>query len=434
MLHPRKRWITACGLAAALLAAGSAGAVDAPADSGATTPVGVGPSWSVEATSSYHAVQKAYFGAANRNDNWNEGFACVRLNFGSTAGAWGSAGVVGMSTLGTDYYGTHDAGDAQLDQLVAGFVNVAGSGLDVTAGRQNLVLGDGFLIGDGYRDHRAALWNIPLSYFDAVKGEWHRGPAQALMFGANLSASFADSGVTTKGQVFGGEAGWNGGDAGQLVGTWLQRNDTGTSNRDATAFSLRGSWTRGTATVFGEGVLEGGTQRATRLAGRGGHAGIKVQSAARWTPMLKGEYFRFSGDDPATAEDESYDPWMYRWSDWSQYYVGDLVSSTIGDASDMRIWELQLGLKPAAATGVRLLAHRMDLDRPQGIDVNEGTATAFAYEYDIVLEQGFGDRISAYVMGAWAQPLAAAKAGIGSANSSQVFASVTVRFGSAGGE
>ena len=61
----------------------------------------------------------------------------------------------------------------------------------MVAGRQDLQVGDGFLIGDGYRDTKAALWNIPLNFYDAVRADWAQGPWHALAFGARISPSYS---------------------------------------------------------------------------------------------------------------------------------------------------------------------------------------------------------------------------------------------------
>jgi hypothetical protein len=406
------------------------------ADTAGVTPVAPGASASFEGTISSHSVDHPYFGrpGADRRAGWAEGFERLRVNYGRSDGAWCSVGGVLMLTAGKDYYGTENAGDGRLDQLVVGAANVLGSGVSVTAGRQDLVLGDGFLIGDGYRDSRAALWNIPLNFYDALRVDWKRNGWHVLGFDANLSPSlYGMPGDYPRGRILGGEAGWSPEGNSDVTGTYLERSDNGPDDLDARAYGVRLRYGRGAATFAGELVLEGGTRWGFALAGHGGHARLDFAPAAKHKPTIGAEYFVFSGDKPGTIENEAYDPWQFRWSDWSQYYGGDFVSSTVGSSSDMRIALLRAGWTVREGTGLRLLAHRMDADTGASLGLAPGASRAFAYEYDLVVDQAFGPHWSAWVMGGYATPLDAAKAEYGGANSGQVFASVSWKFSGPGG-
>jgi hypothetical protein len=106
-----------------------------------------------------------------------EGFARARGFYGFGHGAYVTAGGVVMATMQKDYYENEDVNDGLLDQLALSMPDINGSGFGFTVGRQSLTLGDGFLIGDGYRDHFAAFWNIPLSFYDGVSVNWAKEPA-----------------------------------------------------------------------------------------------------------------------------------------------------------------------------------------------------------------------------------------------------------------
>ena len=401
------------------------------ADSAAATPatpVAQGLSWSIEGTGSYHTVGRPYFGSADARDTWGEGFERVRVNSGRPDGLWFSAGGVGMATAGGDYYGAHNRIDGRLDQLEAGAANVAGSGVNVVAGRQDLVMGDGFLIGDGYVDHRAALWNIPLNFYDALRVDWKNAKWHALAFGANLSPSLGGGDIYPLGLEYGAELGLTPMAGADVTATILRQHDKHATDMNAAAYALRATWPFGTSTLTGEAVVEGGTLGGAALRGKGGHLRFVAPVKARWSPVATGEYYYFSGDDPATPRNEGYYPWQSRWSDWSQYYVGDLLASTVGTSSNMQILRAQLGVTPREGTGVRILAHRMDRNRV----IAEGASKAFAYEYDLVVDQAFGPHWSAWVMGGYATPLDAAKTEWGGQNSGQVFASVSWKFSGPG--
>ncbi len=449
------------------LLAWSPGAARA-ADEAAAEPAGAVPdgfSFGAEATTSYHYVNHPYFGAdwgievpvgkAPANFSWGEGFTRIRVNYGLPQGLWTSVGGVLSATASTDYYGVDGVGDGMLDQLLVGASRIGGTGLSVVAGRQDLQVGDGFLIGDGYRDSRAALWNIPLNFYDGVRADWTQGPWHALAFGTQLSPSFSEA-VTVmpvdaegapdpegaevtltlrpKGNLYGGEVGWSAGEDRALALGYFQRVDDGTTDLDPRAISLRGSWGAGGLTLAGELVGESGTLGTVDLKGRGGHLGLTYAPAGKGDPYSQLEYFYFSGDDPATPANEGFYPWNYRWTDWSRYYVSDLMASTLVFNNDARIWKLEFGYTPLENTGLRLLLHRIGLDTGSSFGgLPEGVGHAFSDEACLVVDQALGGGWSAWVMGGYARPLEAAKALVGEAPSGQLFVSLTYKFDSAGG-
>lgn len=420
------------GLAFALVtgAPRPANAEDAPAPAAAEEEEGVPAGWSYDfdATASWHAVDNPYFGTDVAH--WREGFLRGRVRYGLPGGAYVTVGGVGTATMDTDYYGVGDEYDGLLDQLFVSLPDLGGSGLDLTIGRQNMTLGDGFLIGDGYRDHFAALWNIPLSFYDGVLASWAKGPNHVTAFAADLSPSFStvvtdlsgDRVVSPDGVIAGGEFGWSPAEGKELAVAVVKRTDSSELEYEPMAFSLRGAWTMGAWGVGGEAVMESGTWGDTDLAGKGGHLRVTWAGEGKYEPALKAEYFLYSGDDPDTDDKlEAFDPLQYTWSDWSNYYVGDLLASTVGTASNMRITMLQAGMKPREGTGVRLLAHRFDRD--------QGDTKPFAYEFDAVIDQSFGDHWSGWLMGGWASPQDAAKLEWGDNTSTQVFAALVYKIG-----
>lgn len=410
-------WLLAIMLAGATVAFAEDSSAPVEAEEDDAVPAGV--SYSLEATGGYFNVNNAYFVTDSKFD-WMEGFARARGFYGFGHGAYVTAGGVVMATLQKDYYGNEDVNDGLLDQLALSMPDINGSGFGFTVGRQSLTLGDGFLIGDGYRDHFAAFWSIPLSFYDGVSVNWAKGPHHVTAFAVDLSPSFTVGDVRPEGIVAGGEFGWSPSEGNELAVAFLRRNDTSDIDYNPQAISVRGSHTRGPVSFAGEAVLESGSMGTTDMAGKGGHLDVAWNGEGTFKPTLKAQYFLFSGDDPDTEKDESYDPWQYTWSDWSSYYVGDLVASTVGSSSDMRSVVLQAGITPREGTGLRLLAHRFDHDK--------GDTKPFAYEFDLILDQSFGERFSAYVMAAHATPLDAAKLEWGEEAATQVFASVTWKF------
>ncbi len=414
----RKLAWAALALTTMLFGAAVAFAAEPAAEAEADDAVPAGVSYSLEATVSNHHVKNAWF-TKDLNSDWSEGFARARGFYGFGKGAYVTAGGVVMRTQGTDYFGTQDEDDGLLDQLALCVPSVGESGFGFTIGRQAFTLGDGFLIADGYYDHRAALWNIPLSFYDGVSATWSKGAHHATAFAFDYSPSFFDPGNPPDGFLAGGEFGWTPAEGSDLTLGYVRSNVDDLELKPQ-AFTLRGLRTQGPWAFGGEFVLERGSMEGADLAGKGGHAEVVWTGAGRYKPTVKLQGLWFSGDDPGTEEYEGYYPWQFGWTDWSNWYVGDLLGSTVLTSSNMRALVAQVGVTPREGTGFRVLAHRFD--RVEAAD------TPFAYEFDAVLEQELPRGFSAWIMGAYATPLDEAEAEFGSENSMQLFASVSWKF------
>ncbi len=423
----RTDWRMRAGAVALVLAVVMAAPVRAEeaASEGGDEASAVGTSYTVEATASFHQVDHPYFGTGERRNGWGEGFSRVRLNQGFANGLTFTVGGVGMRTVGKDYYGTTDVGDGRLDQLVVRMDDVGKSGFGFSLGRQDIVLGTGFLVGDGYVDRRAALWNIPLNFYDGLLVTYRQKDVHALAFGVNLSHSIGSDGAYPKGQIFGGEFGWGKADGRDVSVAVVKANDTEDTDLNPIAYSLRVTWPDGPVQLSGEYVLEGGTIGGTDLSGNGGHIRFDVPVKAKWSPVATAEYYYLSGPGTDPGKDKAYFPWQFRWNDWSQYYVGDFLASTVTTSSNLQVLIARLAVTPREGTTLRLLAH--DFTRNQEIiAVNKH----YASEFDLVIDQSIGEHLNAWIMGGVAAPYDAAKAESGgSATGGQFFASLTYKFG-----
>lgn len=410
-------WLLALLLAGATMAWADEPAADAEEEDD-SVPAGV--SYSLEATGSNHHVKNAYF-TKDQNSDWSEGFARARGFYGFGKGAYVTAGGVVMLTQGTDYFGTKDENDGLLDQLALVVPNVGESGFGFSIGRQPISLGDGFLVGDGYYDRRAALWNIPLSFYDGVTGHFAKGPHSLTAAVTDFSPSVAGPDVDTQGLIMAGEYAWSPKDGDQLALTFVRADvDFDEENSTPGAFSVRGKHAAGAVSFGGEFVVENGEMYGAKMAGKGGHAEVMWQGEGRFKPSVKLQGFWYSGDDPDTEKNEGYFPWQFSWSDWSNWYIGDLLGSTVLTSSNMRTILAQVALTPREGTGFRVLAHRFDRV--------EAEEKPFAYEFDAVIDQELPRGFSAWVMGAYATPLDGGKLEFGEENSMQMFAAVSWKF------
>ncbi len=323
----------------------------------------------------------------------------VRLNVGGAA-TW---------TLGDDAYGTGTTTQFLFYLADLEFPDIGGSGVDVTIGRQDISIGDGLVIGDGFRSEKAALWLNPFYFFDAVKVDWNGASG----LGATGYAFLLDrtTGQTEDGYAWGAELRWRKGDEGPEVGVdYVARHDTSPAANDARAAWVRGHVPAGPFRFGGQYVWEFGT------VGGADYDASAWQALARWNlPTELDNYFAlnyafFSGDDPATPEQEGYFPWYYGDQDWSQWFIGDIVGSTLNDNTDEKALWLEAAWTPIEPLLLRAYLHRFWVDTGAYHGVPEGVGNEFADEVDLTWEWTISERFDLWGIVGWARPLEAAKA------------------------
>ena len=117
-----------------------------------------------------------------------------------------------------------------------------------------------------------------------------------------------------------------------------------------------------------EAVWEVGSQDA--LPGSGGpkrdlrawagYARIRKAFAGPTKPSLSLAYIGMSGDDPATAEIEGWDPLFSRWPRWSELYIYSYAPETgVAYWTNTGMWEAELRLAPARPLALRATYYRM---------------------------------------------------------------------------
>ncbi len=142
-------------------------------------------------------------------------------------------------------------------------------------------------------------------------------------------------------------------------------------------------------------------------------------AAVRWTlpsefeSYLRLRYAFFSGDDPGTEDQEGYYSWFYGKDGWSEWYIGELVGSTLNDNTDEKVLWLEGAWSPSDVLILRALVHRIWVDTGAYHEVPEGAGNEFADELDLNFEWTINDSWGLWGYLGWARPLDAAKASYG---------------------
>jgi hypothetical protein len=308
--------------------------------------------------------------------------------------------------------------------------------LTVTLGRQEIVIGDGFLIGDGTYD-RVAQWSAPLKSFDAARAAFDLAPFKVDLFAAYVDKDWVQYRGFHKGRfqdqlpafeeiggsrLYGTDLTWTG----EAWGTWglsaFFRNDQSLLDNDTIAVSLRGAaeipFLSGLK-LEGEVVREMGHTRVKEadivtggeLARRswGGHIDLTYTfNMSRFKPHLGASYIYLPGDDPDTpGTNEAFDPLFYGYTDWGKWSIGNIVGGG-GQLvnSNERVIKLEAGLIPSASTQLRLLYYHFDLDRGVGLDFSK---RHYADETELVFDYWPNSIFYAGVELGYAHPLEAAR-------------------------
>ncbi len=379
-----------------------------------------------------YGLRGAYFGAPDQpkpdaNYGWVESVGRVGLAYAFSDHVSVSAGVAGVFTLSDDPFGLSDEGTALVESARLAVTDLFTPGLDLTIGRQDLKIGDGFLIQDGYYDNKGNVWSIPLTFWDAAKLDYRRGDFAGTVLAAKLSSSFGYDG-----QLYGLDFAWTPApkkaatEAGVQAGaeaeaeeeppkTYLAfsgfaRQDSGEADDDARVLSLRGSVPIGPVTLAGEYAFQGGKRQGVSVGGEAWHADARWDLPLGLAPYLFASYLHFSGDDPASTDDENFIWRHYSSEDWSHYYLGELVGSSLLVNTDLNVLKLEGGLQIVDPLSFRLFYLDLKSDTGAYWEVPEGAGDSLAREWDAVLSWTPNDATELWLLFGQATPGSAGEA------------------------
>ena len=325
-------------------------------------------------------------------------------------------GGVGAATLDMDYYRRIDDILGMVDPLR---LDLRHGGFGLTVGRHDVVLGDGFLVGDGYNDDLAARYSVPLRFWDGVSAREALGRWRFHTLAAKLSDSygFKELGTTytADGEVYALDV-----SRGALGATGFLRNDGGTADEDLRIVSARALVPAGRFELSAEYAFQGGSVVDQKTRAFGYHADLGWHGAKDAYVRLR--HARFSGDDPATATQEEFLSWHYPSTDWEQWYLGDIVGARFLLNANQRSYSIDGSFSPVEDWSARLVIERFELDRaPLSGD------RYFATEADFVLDWKPSRAWEFWFLFAAAAPGPAAP---GDYVTTEAFLNLTHRFGS----
>lgn len=314
---------------------------------------------------------------------------------------YGGVSVVGSTTQGDGdaYQSSHGkTSHGDLEQLSLGWTSSdllsQKDAVDISGGRQDFVLGDGFLLADGNSDagKDGAYWFGPRSAWAnsaIAKLQWNVLHADAFWLKSDRdSGNMSIQGVNLEAKKKGigtiGVAAMRVGDD-DPNHSLLYGSDGVSSLRkgmDVWDFRAQGTPIPHLPDLFlsGEYVIEKNDHDGRRLDANAwyGEAGYTLSSVP-WKPTLSYRYAHFSGDESGTADQsESFDPLRYgAVRGWGSYFHGEVAGQYLLFNSNENLHMVHLAASPTDSLQVGVIYYDFSLDE------NSGGSKDFGREIDV---------------------------------------------------
>jgi hypothetical protein len=334
-------------------------------------------------------------------------------------------------------------------QLDLGYItlnNMFGYPLKATLGRQEILFGEGFLIGDGYngvtvaspgygyQQSNIAYGGSIRSAFDALRLTYTAQPYTVDLFTAKINDNLASSPTKGDDTLSGINIKYSYLDV-ATFGLGYFVNQAGatslglptTKNSQTQALSLRGEGSIPSVpglTVKGDYVWESGNVIAANgvterdLDANGWYAGAKYTLQDNlYQPYLGATYVFMSGNDNATGDYKQFDSLYSAYEDY-----GTIASLKGFNQTNLKAWKIVAGLKPTEALSLDLAYAILKRDKTAAsVDDALGNELDASLTYDYTEDVQFG------LSAAWFDPGQNLQA-TGDSNATQVVGSVTVSF------
>ena len=386
------------------------------------------PEWIPRTTQFFYQIARIYV-SADLTDNVN---TYVRFVNDRTWGTMPQASDIEVRNprLSADYLGLYEAlgDDVELDVAYLTLAEMFTYPLSLTIGRQELLYGEGFLVGDGCND-LYSLWvevdnstvaslpsninawsavspYLPVAYiygprkaFDAIKFSYSYENSTVDIFKAKLSEGYHQG---TDVDLYG--INWN--LKTDTYGTWdfavfgQFYNPLEKGKSETVAFSIRGAGeipqvTVGKLEVKGELVKETGKVAAAitgedteKLEAWGGYLGVKYTFDNPYEPYINVCYTRMTGDKANTDRVEEFNPIA------SSEKYGELADAILygGNATNAKILQVGVGFKPNEKVGIDLMYANFDEDQ----HVTGGSSTDnrnLGKEWDLLISYDYTEDV-----------------------------------------
>lgn len=120
-----------------------------------------------------------------------------------------------------------------------------------------------------------------------------------------------------------------------------------------------------------------------------------------WSPSVTYRYASFEGDDLGSNKNENYDPLFYGFYDWGYWFQGEVLGEYVLSNSNLNSSMVQVALDPTDSLHVNLFYYHFELDQAESFGVQ---SDKFADEWNITLDWTVNDYLMFSVVGAYVNP------------------------------
>ena len=128
---------------------------------------------------------------------------------------------------------------------------------------------------------------------------------------------------------------------------------------------------------------------------------VAYQLETKWQPKISYRYAFFEGDDPNTAKNEAFDGLFTGFSDWGDWWQGEIAGEYFVSNSNLISHQLRVHTKPSEAISSGLIFYDFLLDNPQSAGV---TSDKVATELDWYMDWSINDNFAVSFVAAVAEP------------------------------
>lgn len=348
-------------------------------------------------------------GQTRNNVQWLEGFAIpyIEGSIDTDLGeAYGSVGIIAAATRGTSDAGALTFGQPGKIDVEYAYLGWKSGDLlpkkdlfDLSFGRQNFVVGDGFLINDGNleSDVDGGLYlGGRFSFRQTAIARINTEPVRFEFFQLKADNDFGSP------KLVGGNIEWHNDDLGVLgaYGFVITQARPESSLKDMTAIAFRGrgtplalldddatSWLGGWELAF-EYVHQNNDKLERKMDADGWYleAGYHAENAL-FTPHIFYRYLRFSGDDADPDVDRGFNRLFTAGDNYGSWFLGEITGQYV-QSSNLRVHQIGGRWYPEifniAETGV--LFYNFSYDRLAAGGVEPVTSHDFGKEFNVYLK------------------------------------------------
>jgi hypothetical protein len=332
----------------------------------------------------YLAYQKNVLGIRDNDPRWLDG----HFKLGATVELKNSMAfrlsAIYAGTFGEEYYGlgTGDTSTFNADEAyvkVPGFLDFP---VDITLGMQRIEVEKGFLISEGNLDlHTAVYANSEKSSPFAFRADIDLEPVTVLAYWQTVKTdkevaveivgkgdSIDNFGMGLNVAVQEGKTVYAG------ATQWNESFDTADMKYELTTCYIGTDLTFGPLNITGEYARQTGKNKNYGT-------GVDVDRDAsaynlflkysfpdtRMMPWVEIGAYSFSGDDPATSDDEAFNTMTTGFPDWGKFCPGEIFGEPFYfTGNNYRDYMLQAGFMPGGASQIRLQYHSVTMDQAEG--------------------------------------------------------------------